>query len=78
MVEGIQFGLLGEHNDLIIIISIMSTIISISSDTDLGIIIIIIRIVDGMQFGSAATHSDSDLGRVDLSLASHNIGWASE
>ena len=62
MVEGIQFGLLGEHNDLIIIISIMSTIISISSDTDLGIIIIIIRIVDGMQFGTAATHGDSDLG----------------
>ena len=52
-----------------------------TSDTALGIIkiimmtiiIIIIRIVDGMQFGSAATHSDSDLGRVDLSLASHNI-----
>ena len=62
MVEGIQFGLSGEHNDLIIIISIMSTIISISSDTDLGIIIIIIRIVDGMQFGTAATHGDSDLG----------------
>ena len=48
---------------IIIIIIIMAIII---------IIIIIIRIVDVMQFGSATTHSDNDLDRVDLSLASHS------